>query len=177
MLTKRHLSLNILVRGAPLTFDPQLPAQEYPSQNMKNVVSCDVDWSSRYSATFYQLHVAERYCMLMNGQAGLDQMPDARSSRGLNFILECLIFLCPQYGPCFMSPFWRLECLGGSWVFGNILCPCVRKQSCLLCGDVTAFPSWERENNERLGSWLVNATTRFKSGSRRKLKLNTNHQT
>jgi hypothetical protein len=31
MLTKRHRSLNALVREVPLTFNPKLPAQEYSS--------------------------------------------------------------------------------------------------------------------------------------------------
>jgi hypothetical protein len=44
--------------------------------------------------------------------SGGAQIPDARSPWWLNFVQWCLIFVGPQYGTCFMSPLWRLECWG-----------------------------------------------------------------
>ena len=34
----------------------------------------------------------------------------------LNSVRWCLIFVGLQYGTCFMSPFWRLESGGSSWI-------------------------------------------------------------
>jgi hypothetical protein len=39
--------------------------------------------------------------------------------RRLMFLRWRLICVCPQYGTCFMSPFWRLEFWGGSQIFGK----------------------------------------------------------
>jgi hypothetical protein len=43
------------------------------------------------------------------------QIPGARSSWWPNFVRWHLTFVGPQYGTCFMSPFWHLEFWCDSW--------------------------------------------------------------
>ena len=51
------------------------------------------------------------------------QIPGAKSPWRLHFVRWCLIFVDPQYGTCFMSPFWRLEFWGVSDFFGKFVHP------------------------------------------------------
>ena len=54
------------------------------------------------------------------------QIADTRSPGQLNFVLWLLISAGPQYGTCFMSPFWRLEYLRWRLDFSNIYAPPVK---------------------------------------------------
>ena len=44
---------------------------------------------------------------------------ESRSPRLLNFVPCRTIFVGPDYGTCFMSPFWPLEFLDCYWIFAK----------------------------------------------------------
>ena len=45
---------------------------------------------------------------------------------GLHSVRLRLIFVCPQYETCIMSPFWRLEFLYNSYIFTKCMRPCIK---------------------------------------------------
>jgi hypothetical protein len=57
------------------------------------------------------------------------QISGARSPWRLNLYGGPQYLLIPQYGICFISPFWRLEFWRGSWNFGKFVHPCTN----ILC--------------------------------------------
>ena len=50
------------------------------------------------------------------------QIQGARSRGGLNFVRWRRILVGPQYGTCFVSPFWWLEFSGDSGIFFLKIC-------------------------------------------------------
>jgi len=59
------------------------------------------------------------------------QILGTRSQWQLNCVQWHVIFVGPQYGTCFMSPFWCLEFWGGLYIFTQFLHPCF-KIICIL---------------------------------------------
>jgi hypothetical protein len=112
------------------------------------------------------------------------QIPEAMSLRRLNFTFQCLIFLCPQYGSCCMSPFRPptiLRWLLGFWKVSMHLCKGKQRETfwraAVSCMEMSQhFPYGKEESKERTCSWIVTSATRFKPGSRQSLNVNTNQQ-
>jgi len=51
------------------------------------------------------------------------QITSARSPWQLNILECCLVFVDPQYGTCFLSPFRRLELWGDSQIYEQLVHP------------------------------------------------------
>jgi hypothetical protein len=45
-------------------------------------------------------------------------------------------FVVPRYGPCLLSPLWRLEFCSGPWIFGMFVYPCIK---CFYCFQFTLY--------------------------------------
>jgi hypothetical protein len=60
--------------------------------------------------------------LFMTGGA---QITGARSFGHQNFVQYCLIFVGPQYGPYFMSLFWRKKICGSLWISGEFIIRCL----------------------------------------------------
>jgi len=49
-----------------------------------------------------------------------EQFPHSRTSRWLNFLWWCLIFVGLKYGSCFMPPFWQPEFWGFCKIYATL---------------------------------------------------------
>jgi hypothetical protein len=80
-------------------------------------------YSTKYLADFpHSTKLFIRGNKLITGNA---QTLQTRRLWGLNFVQQCLTFVDPQYGTCFMSPLWHLEFWGSSKIFGKLVHSCL----------------------------------------------------
>jgi len=54
---------------------------------------------------------------------GSEQIPGDKYPWRRVIVQRRLTSVDPQYGPCFISPFWHLQFCDGSWIFKNLYAP------------------------------------------------------